>query len=146
MMADVGPFLKLLTRTSSVTSDLFDPPDLGSLITRTIGSPSIFGDAVGLALPTWMAARAPPLPCAAMDVPDLVCVDSDEEASAGSPAVVSLKPSALAIASGPLFLRGASVPVASASSEFVIVDSGAQIELHSSVTPSVTAACVGCVE
>jgi hypothetical protein len=80
------------------------------------------------------------------DVPDLVYVDSDEEGSAGSPEVVSLKPSALALATGPLILRGASVPVASASGEFLIIDSGAQIELHSPAAPLVTADCVGCVE
>jgi hypothetical protein len=145
VMADVGPFLRLLTRTSSITSDLFDPPDLGSQITRAIGSP-IFGDAIGLALLTWMAERVPPLHCAEMDVPDLVYVDSDEEASAEPPEVVCPTPNAFALATGPLLLRGTSVPIASASGEFLIVDSGAQIELHSPASPSVSAAIIGCVE
>jgi hypothetical protein len=81
-----------------------------------------------------------------MEVPDLVYVDSDEEAPEVPSAVVGLTPSALALAAGPLFLRGASVPVATAFGEFLIVDSGAQIELHSPAAPSVTTDGVGCVE
>jgi hypothetical protein len=97
VMADVDPFLRLLTRTSSITSELFDPIGLESLIVGNIGSPSTFGDDIGLAPREWIAAQMPPPPGEAVDLPDLVDVDSDDDMNATPTAVVDLKPSALVL-------------------------------------------------
>ena len=101
VMADVDPFLRLLTRTSSITPELFDPTGLDHLIFGSIGSPSIFGDDIGLTSREWVAALVPPPPCEAVDLPGLVDVGSDEDTNEASSAVVDLKPSALALDRGP---------------------------------------------
>ena len=140
VMADVDPFLRLLTRTSSITPDLFDPTGLDYLIFGNIGSPSIFGDDIGLTSREWVAALVPPPPCEAVDLPGLVDVGSDVDTNAASSAVVDLKPSALALDRGPLLLWGATVPFASDSGAFLRVDTGAQLDLHAHTLPSAHAA------
>ena len=139
VMADVDPFLRLLTRTSSITSELFDPIGLESLIVGNIGSPSTFGDDIGLAPREWIAALMPSTPGAAVDLPDLVDVDSDDDMNATPTAVVDLKPSALVLDRGPLPLRGATRPLTCDSGAFLRVDTGAQLDLHARTLPSALA-------
>ena len=57
----------------------------------------MFGDDIGLAPREWIAALMPSTPGAAVDLPDLVDVDSDDNTNATPTAVVDLKPSALVL-------------------------------------------------
>jgi hypothetical protein len=113
---------------------------LDYLIFGNIGSPSIFGDDIGLTSREWVAALVPPPPCEAVDLPGLVDVGSDKDTNAASSAVVDLKPSALALDRGPLLLRGATVPFASDSGAFLRIDTDAQLDLHAYTLPSAHAA------
>ena len=67
-------------------------------------------------------------------------VDSDEDTTAASSAVVDLKPSALALDRDPLLLRGATIPLNSYSGAFLRIDTGAQLDLHAHTLPSAHAA------
>ena len=96
VMADVDPFLQTLTRTSSLTSDLFWPDRLDTLIREAIGAPSIFGDDVGLATHAWLAtlvpqALPPPQMLTAEDLPDLVDAVSDDEVEILPPTAADLE-------------------------------------------------------
>ena len=135
VMADVDPFLRLLTRTSSITSELFDPIGLESLIVGNIGSPFTFGDDVGLAPREWISALMPSPPGAAVDLPDLADVDSDDDTIASPNAVKDLTPSALVLDRGTLILRGATHPLICDSGAYIRVDTGAQLDLHAPTLP-----------
>ena len=113
---------------------------LDSLIFGNIGSPSIFGDDIGLAYRECVAALVPPPLGAVADLPDLVYVVSDEDTTAASSVVVDLKPSALALDRGPFLLRGKTVPLASDSGAFLRIDTGAQLDLHAHTLPTAHAA------
>jgi hypothetical protein len=77
----------------------------------------------------------PPPPGEAVDLPDLVDVDSDDDTNATPTAVVDLKSSALVLDRGPLLLRGATRPLICDSGAFLRVDTGAQLDLHAPTLP-----------
>ena len=79
-------------------------------------------------------------PGEAVDLPDLVDVDTDDDTNATPTAVVDLKPSALDLDRGPLPLRGATRPLICDSGAFLRVDTGAQLDLHAPALPPALAA------
>ena len=88
----------------------------------------------------WLAAQIPPPPGEAVDLPDLVNVDSDDDTTAPPNAVKDLKPSTLVLDRGPLLLRGATRPLICDSGSFLRVDTGAQLDLHAPTMPPALAA------
>ncbi len=134
VMADVDPFLQTLTRTSSLTSDLFWPERLDTLLREAIGDPSIFGDDVGLATPAWLAKLVPqtlppPPQLPAQDLPDLVDAVSDDEVEILPPTAADLTPSPDAYVRTLLRCQETNVPLVFNPGVRLHIDAGAQLSL-----------------
>ena len=134
VMADVDPFLQTLSRTSSLTSDLFWPERQDTLIREAIGAPSIFGDDVGLATPAWLAtlvpqALPPPPLLTAEDLPDLVDAVSDDEVEILPPTAADLTPSTDACVNSPLNCQVTPAPIVVNPGARLHFDTGAQMNL-----------------